>query len=60
MGEENNKSLERLKKLMNGEKLKCPRCENGYIAAVGDPKTTNVFKCDCCQTAIVPRVGKSI
>lgn len=60
MGEEYLKSIERLKRLMNGEKLKCPRCRDGYISAVGDLQSTNVFKCDCCETAIVPRIGKSI
>lgn len=47
------KSLERIKRMRNGEKIKCSRCEDGYISAVGNPKTTNVFKCDKCGKGIV-------
>jgi uncharacterized protein (DUF983 family) len=43
---------ENVKKMRNGEKIKCPRCENGYIAAVGNPKIANVFKCDTCKTGM--------
>ena len=50
------KSMERIEKMQNGEKIKCPRCEDGYISAAGDPKTTNVFKCSHCETGIILRV----
>ena len=43
---------ERIEKMRNGEKIKCPRCEGGFLSAVGDPKTAKVFKCDTCQTGI--------
>ncbi len=46
-------SIERIKKMRNGEKIKCPRCEDGFFSAVGDPKTTKVFRCDGCQTGMV-------
>ena len=42
----------RIEKMRNGEKIKCPRCELGFISAIGDPKTTNVFRCDACQTGM--------
>ncbi len=44
---------ERIKKMRNGEKIKCPRCEEGFISAVGDPQKTKVFRCDKCQTGMV-------
>ena len=46
----------RIEKMQNGEKIKCPRCENGFFGAIGDPKTTKVFRCDSCQTGIVLNV----
>lgn len=44
---------ERIEKMRNGEKIKCPHCENGYFSAVGDPKSTKVFRCDACQTGMI-------
>ena len=44
---------ERMKIWRSGGKVKCPRCENGYWSAVGDPKTTKVFRCDTCQSGMV-------
>ena len=41
---------ERMKILHSGGKIKCPRCENGYISALGDPKTAISFRCDSCRT----------
>lgn len=46
-------SLIRIEKMRIGEKIKCPRCDSGYFSAVGDPQTTNVFRCDTCQTGII-------
>lgn len=48
-----NKSEERIEKMRNGEKVKCPRCSDGFFSAAGNPKTTNVFRCDHCQTGFV-------
>ena len=42
----------KIEKMRNGEKIKCPKCDNGFISAIGDPKTTNVFRCDGCQTGM--------
>lgn len=47
-----DKSLERIGKMRNGEKIKCPRCKDGFISAVGDPKTTKTFRCNSCETGI--------
>ncbi len=33
------KNEERIKKMRDGEKLKCPRCEKGFVSAVGNPET---------------------
>ena len=46
-------SNSRIEKMRNGEKIKCPRCETGFFSAVGDPKTTNIFRCDNCQTGMI-------
>lgn len=50
-------SLNRINRMRNGEKIKCPRCEGGHMAAVGDPKHTHVFRCDKCGTSIVMRAS---
>ena len=47
------KIWKRIEKMRNGEKIKCKRCENGFCGAVGNPKTTNIFKCDICGVGIV-------
>ena len=49
-------SLKRIQRMRNGEKLKCPRCEDGYISALGNPQTTRVFKCDICGCGMSIRV----
>lgn len=54
------KSVDRINKLYNGEKLKCPKCKDGYISAVGNPKMTNLFRCDECGLAIVPRIAVNV
>lgn len=46
----------RITKMRNGEKIKCPRCENVSFSAVGDPKKTKVFRCDSCQTGMTLRI----
>ena len=43
---------ERMKILRNGGKIKCPRCENGYISALGNPKTAVSFHCNQCPTGM--------
>jgi hypothetical protein len=43
---------ERINKMRNGERIKCPECENGYFSAVGNPETTKIFRCDLCHTSI--------
>lgn len=51
---------ERIKKMRSGEKIKCPKCEDGFISAVGEPKSTKVFRCDHCQTGMVLTVPHRI
>lgn len=49
-----------VERMRNGEKIKCPKCKEGYFAAVGDPKTTKVFRCDFCKLAMVLTIPLSI
>ena len=42
------KSIEKIEKMRNGEKIKCPRCDTGFISAVGNPQTTYLFRCKYC------------
>lgn len=51
---------ERIHKLRSGEKVKCPKCESGFFSAVGEPKTTKVFRCDTCQTGMTLTVPLNI
>lgn len=51
------KSEERIEKMRNGETIKCPRCKEGVFSAAGDPKTTNVFRCSHCSTAMTLTVA---
>lgn len=46
-------SEKRIEKMRNGEKIKCPKCKDGHFSAVGDPKTTKIFRCDTCETGMV-------
>jgi uncharacterized protein (DUF983 family) len=46
-------SIERIERMRNGEKVKCPKCADGFISAVGEPSTAHVFKCDGCGTSMV-------
>ena len=34
-------------------KIEFPRRKDGYVLAVGDQKTTQVFRCDTCETGMV-------
>lgn len=47
------KTVERIEKMRKGEKIKCPKCEKGFIAAVGEPENAYIFKCDECGTSMV-------
>ena len=46
-------SVERIERMRNGEKVKCPRCADGFVSAVGEPRKAYVFKCDGCGTSMV-------
>lgn len=48
-----SKSLERIEIMRKGKKIKCTRCEVGYISAIGEPETTSLFRCDGCGTSMV-------
>lgn len=51
-------TIEMIKKMRNGEKISCPKC-NGFISAVGNPKTTSLFKCNTCDTSMLLTKKKS-
>ena len=38
----------KIEKMRKGEKVPCNRCDNGMLSAVGNPATTNSFRCDSC------------
>ena len=46
------KPLIDLKKLRNGEKVKCPECKEGIFCTNHDPKTSHHFKCNKCGISI--------
>lgn len=55
---EKPKTVERIERMRNGEKVKCPKCADGFISAVGEPGTAYLFKCSECGTSI--KTTKSI
>lgn len=50
---EKPKSIERIERMRKGEKVKCPKCADGFISAVGDPSTAYLFKCSGCNVGMV-------
>jgi len=53
-----NESINRIKVLKSGEKIKCPECNDGYIEAVGNPTTTSCFSCRCgCKIILDKKVN---
>lgn len=47
------KTGERVELMRRGERIKCPRCSDGFFSAIGDPKTTLVFGCNKCKAGMV-------
>ncbi len=41
-------AINRLKKMKNGEEVKCKHCGKGIMRPVGNAKTTSCFICDHC------------
>lgn len=50
---EKPKTFEKIELLRKGEKIKCPKCDKGFISAVGEPSTAYFFKCDTCNISMV-------
>lgn len=46
------KSVERIQKMRSGEKIKCTKCADGFVSAVGKPENAYLFKCDRCDLNI--------
>lgn len=49
---EKPKTVERIERMRKGEKVKCPKCADGFISAVGEPSTAYLFKCSECSANI--------
>lgn len=49
---EKPKTVERIERMRKGEKVKCPKCADGFISAVGKPETAYLFKCSECGASI--------
>lgn len=41
-----------LKKLRNGEEVKCPECKGGVLRTENEPRTSHHFECDKCGMQI--------
>ena len=50
---EKPKSVERIERMRKGEKVKCPKCANGFISAVGEPSSAYLFECSGCKVGIL-------
>lgn len=50
---EKSKSIERIERMRNGEKVKCPKCADGFVSAVGNPSEAYLFRCSDCGTSMV-------
>ncbi len=46
-------TLERIRRMRNGERIKCPKCDKGYWVALGTPETAYAFHCDSCDLGMV-------
>ena len=53
-------TIDLIQKMRNGEKIKCPKCTTGFIIAVGNPKTTSLFKCNECGTSMRFTIKKTL
>ena len=53
-------TLDKIKKIRNGERTLCKRCSTGHITPMGDPMTTNVFSCDHCGVTLTLTVPLKI
>lgn len=52
---EKPKTVERIERMRKGEKVKCPKCADGYILAIGNPSEAYLFSCDSCGTNMVTK-----
>ena len=48
-----NDNIERIALMRKGQQIKCPKCNQGFFVAVGDPITTKAFKCNYCPAKII-------
>ena len=46
-------TIEKINKMRNGEKIKCTKCDNGYVSAIGKPQTAYLFRCNGCGTSMI-------
>lgn len=49
---ESKQSLEFIKSLLNGEKVKCPKCNKGVLISDTDPSQSHFFYCTSCDNTV--------
>lgn len=49
---ENKQSLDFIKSLLNGEKVKCPKCNEGIFKSDTEPAKSHYFYCTHCDNTV--------
>lgn len=49
---ENKQSLDFIKALLNGEKIKCPKCKEGVLKSDTEPSQSHFFYCTHCDNTV--------
>lgn len=49
---ENKQSLEFIKALLNGEEVKCPKCNKGVLKSDTEPSKSHYFYCTECDNTV--------
>lgn len=47
-----DKTMEMVKKIRNGESVKCPSCEKGIVRPIGSRESALIFSCDNCNKSL--------
>ena len=46
-------TIDKIATMRNGGRIKCPKCDSGFVSAVGKPETASLFRCDGCGTGML-------
>lgn len=49
---ENKQSLDFIKALLKGEKIKCPKCKEGVLKSDTEPSQSHFFYCTHCDNTV--------